>query len=124
MPNGHTGSRASGRTMTGHAHRRCRLGASAQGGTETIRIGINGLGRIGRAFVRRPAELDDIKVAAVNGITDLRTLANLLEYDSTHGRFPVSVVPTYDSILVDEKPIRALSQHDTPLTGVSLVSTS
>ena len=78
----------------------------------TIRIGINGFGRIGRAFIRRSMELDDIEVVAVNDVTDVRTLASLLEYDSTHGRFPVSVVPTYDSILVDEKPIRALSEHD------------
>jgi glyceraldehyde 3-phosphate dehydrogenase len=78
----------------------------------TIRIGINGFGRIGRAFVRRSLELRDIEVVAVNDITDVRTLASLLKYDSAHGRFPASVVPTLDSILVGGQPIAALSERD------------
>jgi glyceraldehyde 3-phosphate dehydrogenase len=78
----------------------------------TTRIGINGFGRIGRAFVRRSLELPDIEVVAVNDVTDVRTLASLLEYDSAHGRFPASVVPTLDSILIDRKPITALSERD------------
>jgi glyceraldehyde 3-phosphate dehydrogenase len=78
----------------------------------TIRIGINGFGRIGRAFVRRSLELADIEVVAVNDVTGVRTLANLLEYDSAHGRFPASVVPALDSILVDGKPITVLCERD------------
>ena len=50
------------------------------------RIGINGFGRIGRAFVRRCLESSDLEVVAVNDITDSRTLAHLLEFDSTYGR--------------------------------------
>ena len=57
----------------------------------TIRVGINGFGRIGRAFVRRSLELEDIEVVAVNDITDAGTLAHLLEFDSTWGRLGVPV---------------------------------
>jgi glyceraldehyde 3-phosphate dehydrogenase len=78
----------------------------------TIRIGINGMGRIGRAFVRRSQELPDIEVVAVNDVTDVRTLASLLEYDSVHGRFPASVVATLDSILIGGKPITAVCERD------------
>jgi glyceraldehyde 3-phosphate dehydrogenase len=78
----------------------------------TIRIGINGFGRIGRAFVRRSLELADIEVVAVNDVTDVRTLASLLEYDSAHGRFPRPVVPAPGSILVDGKPITVLCERD------------
>ena len=62
----------------------------------TIRVGINGFGRIGRAFVRRAMERDDLEVVAVNDVTDARTLAHLLEFDSTYGRLghAVSTGPT------------------------------
>ncbi len=55
------------------------------------RIGINGFGRIGRAFVRRSLERDDLEVVAVNDITDAATLAHLLEFDSTFGRLAATV---------------------------------
>ena len=51
-----------------------------------VRVGINGFGRVGRAFVRRTLELDGLEVVAVNDMTDARTLAHLLEFDSTYGR--------------------------------------
>jgi glyceraldehyde 3-phosphate dehydrogenase len=57
----------------------------------TIRVGINGFGRIGRTFVRRALQRDDIEVVAVNDVTDARTLAHLLEFDSTYGRLDASV---------------------------------
>ena len=60
----------------------------------TIRVGINGFGRIGRTFVRRSLERDDIEVVAVNDITDARTLAHLLEFDSTYGRLDAAVTHT------------------------------
>jgi glyceraldehyde 3-phosphate dehydrogenase (phosphorylating) len=78
----------------------------------TTRIGINGFGRIGRAFVRRSLELPDIEVVAVNDVTDVGTLARLLEFDSAHGRFPIPVVPTLDSILVGGRPIAAMCARD------------
>jgi len=51
----------------------------------TTTVGINGFGRIGRAFMRRALERDDLEVVAVNDVTDARTLAHLLEFDSTYG---------------------------------------
>ena len=53
----------------------------------SIKIGINGFGRIGRLVFRRAMALGDIEVLAVNDLTDAPTLAHLLKYDSTHGRF-------------------------------------
>src|SRR5215475_2425615 len=47
-------------------------------------VGINGFGRVGRAFMRRALERDDLEVVAVNDVTDARTLAHLLEFDSTY----------------------------------------
>jgi glyceraldehyde 3-phosphate dehydrogenase len=78
----------------------------------TIQVGINGFGRIGRTFVRRALERGDIEVVAVNDITDARTLAHLLEFDSTYGRMPAKVTYTEDSIIIDGTPIRVLSSRD------------
>jgi glyceraldehyde 3-phosphate dehydrogenase len=78
----------------------------------TIRIGINGFGRIGRTFVRRSLELADIEVVAVNDVTDARTLAHLLDFDSTYGRIDAEITHTGDSISVDGKPITVLSRRD------------
>jgi len=52
----------------------------------TTRVGINGFGRIGRVFTRLALERADLEVVAVNDITDARTLAHLLAFDSTYGR--------------------------------------
>ena len=78
----------------------------------TIRVGINGFGRIGRAFVRRSLELDDIEVVAVNDITDAATLAHLLAFDSTYGRL-AGVTHEASSILVGGRPI-AVTAHRNP----------
>ena len=78
----------------------------------TVRIGINGFGRIGRTFVRRSLELADIEVVAVNDVTDARTLAHLLDFDSTYGRIDAEITHTGDSISVDGKPITVLSRRD------------
>jgi glyceraldehyde 3-phosphate dehydrogenase len=77
-----------------------------------IRVGINGFGRIGRTFVRRALERDDIEVVAVNDITDARTLAHLLEFDSTYGRLGAAVGFSDESIIVNGSPIRVLSSRD------------
>ncbi len=79
----------------------------------TVRVGINGFGRIGRAFVRRSLQRDDIEVVAINDITDAATLAHLLAFDSTYGRLGTEVGHTADSILVAERPI-AVSAHRDP----------
>jgi glyceraldehyde 3-phosphate dehydrogenase len=87
-------------------------GAIAREGLMTIRVGINGFGRIGRAFVRRTLERDDIEVVAVNDITDAAVLAHLLAFDSTFGRLEQAVTHTDDSLLVAGRPIRVLAQAD------------
>jgi len=78
----------------------------------TVRVGINGFGRIGRTFVRRALEMADIEVVAVNDITDARTLAHLLEFDSTYGRLAAAVSHTADSISIDGTRIAVLSSRD------------
>ena len=76
------------------------------------RIGINGFGRVGRAFLRRALERDDLDVVAVNDVTDARTLAHLLEFDSTFGRLGREVGYGPDSLIVAGAPVAVLSQRD------------
>ena len=79
----------------------------------TIKVGINGFGRIGRNFYR--AILDsgaDIEIVGVNDLTDNKTLAHLLKYDTVLGRFPLSVSFDDENIIVDGKKIRALEERD------------
>jgi glyceraldehyde 3-phosphate dehydrogenase len=78
----------------------------------TIRVGINGFGRIGRAFVRRAMERGDLEVVAVNDVTDARTLAHLLEFDSTYGRLAHAVRYGPDSLTVDGRTIAVQSSRD------------
>jgi glyceraldehyde 3-phosphate dehydrogenase len=77
-----------------------------------IRVGINGFGRVGRAFARRALERDDLDVVAVNDLTDARTLAHLLEFDSTYGRLGHVVEYGPDSLTVDGSTIAVLSSRD------------
>lgn len=78
-----------------------------------IRVGINGFGRIGRIVFRilasRPEEFE---VLAINDITDTKTLATLLKYDSTHGRFKGTVTHDAESITVNGRRIRVLAEKD------------
>src|SRR5512133_1561702 len=79
----------------------------------TIRVGINGFGRIGRNFFR--AVLDqraDVEVVGVNDLTDNKTLAHLLKYDSILGRLGQDVAYTEDSISVGGKSFKALAERD------------
>jgi len=78
----------------------------------TIRIGINGFGRIGRSFVRRTLELPDLEVVAVNDITDAGTLAHLLEFDSTYGRVNAGITHTEDAIAINGRPVKVLCARD------------
>jgi glyceraldehyde 3-phosphate dehydrogenase len=78
----------------------------------TTRVGINGFGRIGRTYVRRAIEQADIEVVAVNDVTDVRTLAHLLEFDSTYGRLAATVGHTDNSIIINGKPIAVLRHPD------------
>ncbi len=79
----------------------------------TVRVGVNGFGRIGRNFFRAVrASGADIEIVAVNDLTDNRTLAHLLKYDSILGRLPAEVSNTDDEILVDGVGIRAFEERD------------
>jgi glyceraldehyde 3-phosphate dehydrogenase len=73
-----------------------------------VRVGINGFGRIGRNVLRAAimAKQQDLEFVAVNDITDTKTLAHLLKYDSVHGRFPGTVAAQGDTITVNGRPIR------------------
>ena len=79
----------------------------------SVRVGINGFGRIGRN-VYRAAELGetDVEIVAVNDITDTGTLAHLLEYDSTFGRYPGHVHAHDDHIHVDDAEVRVFAERD------------
>ncbi|MGH8934129.1 MAG: type I glyceraldehyde-3-phosphate dehydrogenase [Egibacteraceae bacterium] len=79
----------------------------------SIRVGINGFGRIGRNFLRaNRAHGSDLEIVAVNDLTDNKTLAHLLRYDSVHGRFPGSVELNDQGFIVDGKQIVVLSERN------------
>lgn len=77
-----------------------------------IRVGINGFGRIGRCVVRLGVNREDIEFVAVNDITDARTLAHLLKYDSVHGPFPGEVRAEGDRLIVQGKSLRVFAERD------------
>ncbi len=78
------------------------------------RVGINGFGRIGRNVVRaaKAMNVTELDFVAVNDLTDTKTLAHLLKYDSVHGRFAGDVAPKADSLAVDGRSIKVLSEKD------------
>jgi glyceraldehyde 3-phosphate dehydrogenase len=79
----------------------------------TIRVGINGFGRIGRNFLRALAERDDdVAIVGVNDLTDAHTLAHLLKYDSVHGRYDGTVEAGEDRITVDGTDIPVSAERD------------
>ncbi|MFQ5668150.1 MAG: type I glyceraldehyde-3-phosphate dehydrogenase, partial [Candidatus Binatia bacterium] len=78
----------------------------------SIRVGINGFGRIGRNVFRAAVADGGIEFVAVNDITDAATLAHLLQYDSVHGRFPQTVVADKEALKVGGNRIRVLSERD------------
>jgi glyceraldehyde 3-phosphate dehydrogenase len=78
----------------------------------TIKVAINGFGRIGRLSFRRLLEKENIEVVAINDLTDNATLAHLLKYDSVHGRFNGTVTSDSESITVNGKRIHAYAERD------------
>ena len=79
----------------------------------TIKVGINGFGRIGRNFFRAiVASGADIEVVGVNDLTDNKTLAHLLKYDTVLGKFPGEVTYDDENIYVDGKAIKALAERE------------
>lgn len=76
------------------------------------RIAINGFGRIGRLTFRNLLGMDGIEVVAINDLTDNKTLAHLLKYDSTQGKFDGTVDYTDDSLIVNGKSINAYAERN------------
>ena len=79
----------------------------------TVRVGINGFGRIGRNFVRAVIEQDaDVEIVAVNDLTSPETLAHLLRYDSSQGRLGVDVRVEGNTFVVGDRTITVVSERD------------
>jgi len=78
----------------------------------SLTIAINGFGRIGRLVFREMNKRGGFDVVAINDLTDAKTLAHLLKYDSTHGHFPGEVDSDKESIIVNGKPIRVSAVRD------------
>ncbi|MGN6128929.1 MAG: glyceraldehyde 3-phosphate dehydrogenase NAD-binding domain-containing protein, partial [Nocardioidaceae bacterium] len=79
----------------------------------TVRVGINGFGRIGRNFFRAvQASGADIEIVAANDLGDVKTMAHLLKYDSILGRFPAEVAVTDGGIKVGDKTLQILAEKD------------
>ena len=77
-----------------------------------VKVGINGFGRIGRNVVRAALHRNDIEFVAVNDLTDTKTLAHLLKYDSVLGTLPVEIQAEGDAILVGGKRIKVFATKD------------
>lgn len=77
-----------------------------------IRVGINGFGRIGRNFFRACMNDPEIHCVAVNDLTDAKTLAHLLKYDSVHGPLHAEIQTQQDQLIVNDHPIHVLGEKD------------
>ena len=78
------------------------------------KIGINGFGRVGRLTLKAINQYHNgkLEVAAINDLTDTKTNAHLLKWDSTYGRYPGEVEATENSIIVDGKEVKVLSERN------------
>ncbi|HEY9497438.1 MAG TPA: type I glyceraldehyde-3-phosphate dehydrogenase [Terrimesophilobacter sp.] len=84
----------------------------------SVRIGINGFGRIGRNYYRAAlAKGSDLEIVAVNDLTDNKALATLLKYDSVAGRLDATIELSGDQIVVNGKPIKVLEERDPAALG-------
>jgi glyceraldehyde 3-phosphate dehydrogenase len=80
----------------------------------TVKVGINGFGRIGRGFLRavRAQGHQDFEIVAINDLTDTKTLGHLLSYDSVYGRFGAPVIASDGALEVDGRHIKILAERD------------
>ncbi|MGC8855447.1 MAG: type I glyceraldehyde-3-phosphate dehydrogenase [Anaerolineae bacterium] len=80
----------------------------------TVKVGINGFGRIGRQVLKaiRDRHPDELEVVAFNDIGDMKTMAHLLKYDSNYGRFNGTVEVAEDGLLIDGKKVKAFKETD------------
>ena len=77
-----------------------------------VKVAINGFGRIGRCFFRQALSDKNLEIVAINDLTDNKTLAHLLKYDSVHGKFNGEVSATEQGILVNGKEIKILAERN------------
>lgn len=77
-----------------------------------IRVGINGFGRIGRNVFRASLNEPELEFVAINDITDAKTLAHLLRYDSVHGQLDANIVAEDNALIVDGKRIEIIQERD------------
>jgi glyceraldehyde 3-phosphate dehydrogenase len=86
--------------------------AAQQGGAMVARVGINGFGRIGRCVLRAGLDDAEIEFVAVNDITDAKTLAHLLKYDSTHGTLRQPVEVRGDGLQIGSRHVKVLAERE------------
>ncbi|GAA5042397.1 glyceraldehyde-3-phosphate dehydrogenase [Marivirga lumbricoides] len=77
-----------------------------------VKVAINGFGRIGRLTFKALMQKENVEVVAINDLTDTKTLAHLLKYDSVHGKFPGEVSHESNAIVVDGKSITVSAERD------------
>ncbi len=75
-----------------------------------IKVGINGFGRIGRSVLKIALERPGLEIVGINDLTDTKTLAHLLKYDSTQGRYP-GVTHDHENIIINGKPVRVTAER-------------
>ena len=78
----------------------------------SIRVAINGFGRIGRLVFKAAQNDPQIEFVAINDLTDAKTLAHLLKYDSIHGRYPAAVSVEGDSLVAGKRKVKVLAEKD------------
>ncbi|WP_082233421.1 type I glyceraldehyde-3-phosphate dehydrogenase [Halobacillus massiliensis] len=83
----------------------------------TVKVGINGFGRIGRNVFRASLKNDDVEVVAVNDLTDANMLAHLLQYDTVHGTLEDEVTVNGENLVVGGKEIKVISEKDPAQLG-------
>ena len=77
-----------------------------------VKVGINGFGRIGRNVLRAALNNPDIQIVAINDLTDSKTLAHLLKYDSLLGKLDAELTAGEEGLVVDGKPITVFSERN------------
>lgn len=80
---------------------------------KTTKVAINGFGRIGRAFLKIAWERPEIEIVAINDLGSIESLSYLLEYDTVYGKWKHEVETTDDSLNIDGKKIKFISEKDT-----------
>ncbi|MCZ8513929.1 type I glyceraldehyde-3-phosphate dehydrogenase [Paenibacillus filicis] len=77
-----------------------------------VKVGINGFGRIGRNVFRAALNNPDVEIVAINDLTDVKTLAHLLKYDTTHGRLNATVEATEGALIVNGKSVKVFAERN------------